>query len=218
MNKTDTQLRLDVLDELKWEPGVDESEIGVAVKGQVVTLTGYVPTYAQKYHAERIAERVTGVRGIAEELKVTVPNDLVRTDTDIARAIIAALDWHVEVPDTVKVKVETGWVTLDGTVEWQFQRVAAEKAARYLTGVKGINNLINVKPKMASAFEVSKSIKAAFQRNAQLDAEKIAVLAQDGKVTLKGTVRSWTEREDAERAAWGAPGVKIVDDQLAVRF
>lgn len=216
--KTDLQLRADVLDELRWEPGIDESEVGVAVKDGVVTLTGSVPNFAQKCAAERVVHRVSGVRVVAEELKVKVPNTFVRSDTDIAKAVATALEWHVEVPETVKAKVENAWVTLEGTTEWQYQRLAAEKAVRYLAGVRGLTNLIAVKPKAASAIDVSKNIKAAFLRNAQLDAEKIAVMAEEGKVTLKGTVRSWAEREDAERAAWGAPGVKTVDDQLAVRF
>lgn len=216
--KSDLQLRADVLDELKWEPGIDESEIGVAVKDRVVTLTGYVPTYAQKFATERLVERVTGVRALAEELKVKLPSNNVRTDTDIARAAVNTLDWHVEVPATVKVKVENGWLTLDGFVEWQYQRAAAENALRYLAGVRGLTNLLTVKPHKVSAIDISRNIKASFARNARYDAERIAVTANEGKVVLTGTVRSWAEREDAERAAWAAPGVQQVDDKLAVRF
>lgn len=214
--KSDMQLHKDIVEELRWDPRVNEAEIAVGVKGGVVTLTGAVETYAQKYAADRVVERVAGVRAIAENLHVRVPGTLVKSDTEIAHSAINALTWDIEVPqDQVKVTVAGGWITLKGEVAWNYQKTAAERAVRYLTGVKGISNLIEVKPK-ASAAEVKTKIEAALKRTAEIDAKAITVEAKDGKVILKGRVRSWTERNDAERAAWAAPGVKEVDDQLSV--
>lgn len=214
--KSDSQLRADILEELKWDPRVNDAEIGVAVKDAVVTLTGFVDSYAQQYAAERAAERVGGVRALAEDLKVKLPGSHERTDTDIAHAAAAALDWDIEVPDGIKTVVRNGWITLEGTVEWQYQKTAAERAVRYLNGVKGMSNLITVKPKRASTFEVGQQIKNALRRNAEIDAGHITVEAVDGKVTLKGKVRSWTERNDAEAAAWAAPGVTQVVDRIEI--
>jgi osmotically-inducible protein OsmY len=214
--KTDLQLHKDVIDELRWDPRVNEPEIGVSAKGGVVTLTGSVETFAQKYAAERAVERVTGVRAVAEELHVRPPTALQRNDTDIAHAAVNAIGWDIEVPaDKITVKVESGWITLKGEVNWNYQRVAAERVVRYLPGVKGLLNLIDVKPSV-SPVEVKSKIEAALKRNAELDAKRITVNTADGKVTLKGNVRSWTERVDAENAAWAAPGVKEVDDRLVV--
>ena len=214
--KSDLQLHKDVIEELRWDPRVNEAEIGVSAKGGVVTLTGSVETYAQKFAAERAVERVTGVRAIAEELHVRPTSTRLYDDTEIAHAAVKALAWNIEVPaDKVTAKVEGGWVTLRGEVHWNFQRLAAERAVRYLGGVKGLLNLIEVKP-VVSAVEVKSKIEAALKRSAELDAKRITVDAADGKVTLKGNVRSWTEREDAENAAWAAPGVKAVEDRLVV--
>jgi len=214
--KTDAQLRQDVLDELKWDPTVREAEIGVAVKGGVVTLSGYVEHYGQKYAAERAVERVSGLRALADSLKVKLPSSLQRSDTDIAHAAVRALDWDIEVPDkAVTAKVDDGWVTLHGTVEWQYQKTSAERAVRYLTGVKGVINQIAIQP-TASPTQVSQRIKDALKRSAEYDAAHLSVQAADGKVTLSGKVRSWAEREDAERAAWAAPGVSEVVDQILV--
>lgn len=214
--KTDLQLHKDVIDELRWDPRVNDAEIGVAVKGGVVTLTGSVETFAQKYAAERVVERVTGVKAVADDLHVRPTGSTARNDTDLAHSAVNALAWNIEVPaDKITVKAEKGWITLKGQVPWNYQRLAAERAVRYLTGVKGILNLIEVKPTV-SATEVKAKIEAALRRNAELDAEQIRVRTTDGKVTLEGSVRSWTERMDAEHAAWAAPGVKEVDDRLVV--
>jgi osmotically-inducible protein OsmY len=214
--KTDSQLHKDIVDEMRWDPRVKEAEIAVSAKDGVVTLTGVVDTYAQKYAAERVVERVSGVRAIADDLQVKIQHSLLRSDTDIAHAAVNALRWDTEVPDEkIAVKVENGWVTLKGETEWNFQKSAAERDVRYLAGVKGVSNLIVVKPKV-SAYEVKSKIEAALKRNAELDAKHITVEALGGKVTLTGSVRSWTERSDAERAAWAAPGVVEVDDRLAI--
>ena len=214
--KSELQLHQDVIEELRWDPRVNQAEIGVSVKGGVVTLTGSVETFAQKYAAERAVQRVAGVRAIAEELHVRPASSIQPDDTQIAHSAVKALSWNIEVPaDKIAVKVEGGWITLKGEVPWNFQRVAAERAVRYLSGVKGLLNLIEVKPAI-SATEVKSKIEAALKRNAELDAKRITVDTSDGKVTLKGNVRSWTERVDAENAAWAAPGVKEVEDRLVV--
>lgn len=214
--KTDSQLQRDVLDELKWDPRVRDAEIGVAVKEGVVTLTGFVDSYAQRTCAERAVERVGGVRVVAEELKVKLPGAFQRNDTDIGHAVANALRWDIEVPDDkIKARIENGWVWLDGEVEWQFQRQAAERAVRYLTGVKGVTNAVRIKAR-ASSYDVSKRIKEALHRTAESDSRKIEVEATGGHVTLTGTVRSFAERQDAERAAWAADGVTAVDDRIVV--
>jgi osmotically-inducible protein OsmY len=214
--KSDLQLHKDVLDELRWDPRVNEAEIGVAAKDGVVTLTGSVPTFAQKYAAEKVVERVTGVRAIADDLHVRPSGTFLRNDTDIAHSAVNALAWDIEVPaEKITTKVESGWITLMGEVDWNYQKTAAERAVRYLGGVRGISNLIEVKPKVTPQ-EVKTKIEAALKRNAELDAKRITVETSGTKVTLKGNVRSWAERTDAERAAWSAPGVKEVDDRLMV--
>lgn len=216
--KSDLQLQKDVQDELRWEPSVREAEIGVAVKDGVITLTGFVPTYAQKFAAEQAAERVTGMRALADDLQVKLAGGTDRNDTEIAHAVVNALRWDIEVPDDkVKARVESGWITLEGTVDWYFQKAAAERAVRYLTGVKGLTDFINVKPKV-SAPEVKAKIEEALKRSAELGAKKIEVETRDGKVILRGTVRTWAERQEAERAAWNAPGVHSVKDELFVSF
>ena len=215
--KTDMQLRKDMQDELKWEPSIREAEIGVAVKDGVVTLSGRVDSFAEKYAAQRAAERVSGVRAIADDLEVKLPGSYQRTDTEIAHAALNAMRWDIQVPDDkIKVKVSDGWVTLEGTVEWRYQKDAAERSVRYLTGVRGVSNLILLKPKSVSTFEVSSKIKDAIRRSAEADAEHITVEANDGHVTLRGKVRSWAERRDAELAAWAAPGVIDVEDKIAI--
>jgi osmotically-inducible protein OsmY len=214
--KTDTQLHRDIVDELKWEPNVNDAEVGVAVKGGVVTLTGKVGSYAQKYAAERVIERVSGVRAIADDLQVRIPGDKARSDTEIAHAVLQALQWDVEVPDDkLTVKVENGFVVLEGKTDWYYEKAAAERAVRYLTGVKGVINRIHVAPK-ASTTEVKSKIESALKRSAELDAKRITVETSGDRVTLRGYVRSWAERKDAENAAWAAPGVKEVDDELVV--
>lgn len=214
--KSDSQLQRDILDELKWTPSINDAEIGVAAKDGVVTLTGNVDSWAQKYSAERVVERISGVRAYADDLKVKLPASAERSDTEIAHAVADALEWNVEVPDSVKAKVVDGWVTLEGTAEWQFEKKSAERSVRYLKGVRGVTNFIAVKPKPASTYEVGQKIKDALRRSAEVDASRISIEAAEGKVTLKGSVRSQAERRDAEYAAWAAPGVTAVDDRLIV--
>jgi len=215
--KSDAQLKKDIQEELRFQPNIRETEIGVAVKEGVVTLTGFVDSYAQKLAAERAAENVSGVRAVAEDLKVKLPFSLQRSDTEIAQAGINALKWNVEVPDTrIKLRVEDGWVTMEGEVDWQFQKSSADECIRHLLGVKGVRNLIAVRQPKASAYEVSQRIQEAFKRSATIDSQKISVEAKDGRVVLKGTVRSWSERQDAEKAAYAAPGVALVDDFITV--
>jgi osmotically-inducible protein OsmY len=217
--KTDLRLQRDVLDELKFEPSIREAEIGIAVKDGVVTLTGFVDSYAEKFSAERTAERVAGVKAVADEIKVKLPGSYQRSDTDIAHAVVNALQWDIQVPDDrIKAAVDGGWIDLEGQVEWQYQKWAAEGAVRNLTGVKGVTNLISVKPKKVSTYEVGLKIKDSLRRHAELDADRITIEAKDGRVTLRGTVSSFAERQDAERAAWQAPGVTKVDDMIAVSF
>lgn len=217
--KTDLQLQRDVLDELKFEPSIRETELGVAVKDGVVTLSGFVDSHAEKFSAERTAERVNGVRAVADEVKVKLPGAYKRSDTEIAHAAVNALRWDIQVPDDhIKATVDDGWIHLDGDVEWQYQKWAAEGAVRNLTGVKGVTNLIRVKPRKVSTYEVSQKIKESLRRHAERDADKITIEAKDGQVTLRGTVSSFAERQDAERAAWQAPGVTTVDDFIAVTY
>lgn len=216
--KTDMQLQKDVIDELKWHPRTRDVEIGVAAKDGVVTLSGVVPTFLLRFEAARLAEQVSGVRAVADEMTVRLPNATVRTDTDIAHAAVSAFRWNIEVPDTrITAKVEDGWVTLHGDVDWQFQKDAAETAVRYLTGVKGLTNLIAVKAALVAPSVVKQQIEAALKRSATVDAGRVNVeTLPNGRVVLRGTMRSWTERSDAERAAWATPGVAIVEDELAV--
>ncbi len=214
--KTDMQLQKDVAEELRWDPRIRWEEIGIGVREGVVTLTGFVPDYSQRRLAVRAVERVAGVRAVAQELQVKLPDMLKRTDTELAHQVANALAWDIEVPDNlVKAKIEDGWVTLEGEVDWQYQRNAAERAVRYLAGVKGVSNLLAIKAH-ASPYDVAERIKAALHRSAEVDSKKIQVAAMNGRVTLTGTVRSWPERADAERAAWSASGVTAVEDRIAV--
>ncbi len=216
--KSDKQLKIDIAEELKWEPRIRDEEIGVEVRDGIVTLMGTVPDYAQRMRAERAVERVSGVRAVAQELTVKVPNTHRHSDTDLARHVANTIEWDTEIPfHSVKAKVEDGWVTLEGEVEWQFQRNAPERAIRYLAGVKGVSNFLKVKAH-ASTYDVAKHISAALSRSGEAEAKAIKVTADGGKVTLTGTVRSWPERADAQRAAWSATGVTEVDDRLAVGF
>lgn len=217
--KTDLQLQRDVLDELKFEPSIREAEIGIAAMAGVVTLTGFVDSYAEKFSAERTAERVGGVKAVADEIKVKLPGAHQRSDTDIAHAVVNALRWDIQVPDDrIKATVDDGWIALDGEVEWQYQKWAAEGAVRNLTGVKGVSNLLTVKPRKASTHEVGQKIKDSMRRHAERDADRITIEAKDGRVTLRGTVSSFAERQDAERAAWQALGVTNVEDMIAVAY
>jgi osmotically-inducible protein OsmY len=210
----DLELKHDVEAELEWDPSVDARQIGVTVKDGIVTLTGEVTSYAQKWNAERAAERVEGVIGIANEIEVKAPGE--RSDADIAQAAVNALKWNVLVPsERVQVKVDNGWVTLRGEVSYEFERRAAERAVRDLPGVRGISNLITIKPRVEPR-DIKSKIEETFRRQAALDANRISVQVNGGEVILRGTVHSWAEREQAERAAWAAPGVTSVKNLLAV--
>ena len=216
MIKSNGQLQKDVIDELRWDASLAGAEVGVAAKEGVVTLTGQVDTFAKKYAAVRAAERVAGVRAIAEEITVVIPGALKRTDTDIAHSILNVFEWDVQVPqEHVKARVENGWVWLEGEVEWQYQARAAERVVRNLAGVAGVTNLLQVKAHV-SVPDVKQRIEKALKRSAEIDSQKIKVEALDGRVILRGNVRSWSERRDAENAAWSAPGVSRVQDDLLV--
>jgi osmotically-inducible protein OsmY len=216
--KNDSDLQRDVFDELKWEPAVHSTDIGVIVKGGVVTLEGVVDSYPEKWAAERAAKRVSGVKALALDLEVKLPGSGKQTDADIAEAAENALKWDVLVPqDRIKVTVQKGFLTLEGEVDWQFQRSAAERAVLNLTGVKGVSNQITVKPSVAPT-DIKERIEAALKRNAILDAQQIKVQADGGKVTLTGTVSSWAEFDEAEDAAWGAPGVCDVKNLITVSY
>jgi osmotically-inducible protein OsmY len=212
--ETDIELREDIEEELEWEPSVDERRIGVSVTDGIVTLTGQVDSYAEKWNAERAVERVEGVKGIANEIEVHLVGQ--HSDTDLAKAAADALEWNSLVPsDRVTVRVENGWVTLRGEVDYDYERRAADRAVRYLEGVRGVSNLITVAPR-AEPKEVKKEIERSFQRMAMLDAKNITVQVDGGEVILRGSVRSWAERHEAEKAAWAAPGTTSVKNYITV--
>ena len=212
--KTDKQLQDDVIAELSWEPSVHAAQIGVEVKEGVVTLAGHVATYAEKWNAETAAQRVSGVKALAVEIDVKLGPLGQRNDGDIASSAANMLAWATTVPDdAVKVRVEGGWVTLSGQVEWQYQKQAAADAVRYLSGVKGISDLISIKPKVKTSV-VKADIEAALKRQAAQDAKDINVRVDGSKVTLTGSIRSFAEREFVTDTAWGAPGVHSVVDEM----
>jgi osmotically-inducible protein OsmY len=216
--KSDKDLERDVRDELTFDPRVDVKAITVSVKGGVVTLSGSAPTYAAKLAAYHDAERVSGVDVVVEHMDVSLPDMHARSDADLAKAVADALRWDVEVPhDKIKTAVRDGWVTLEGTVDWQYQRAAADGAVRYLVGVKGVTNQIAVAvpPSFGRAIDVKQHIKDALTRSAETDAQAITVdTAEGGGVTLHGKIHSWAEREEVMRAAWATPGVRKVQDNL----
>ncbi len=216
--KSDLNLRNDVMAELDWDPVARSTPIGVIVQDGVVTLTGHPASYAQKYAIERAAQRVKGVRALAVEMSVNLPGDLERTDAEIALAAERAFEWNVLVPDNkIRVMVEDGCVTLSGQVEWQYQRQAAEDSVRHLLGVRSLANQVVVRPKFTPA-DVEAKIESALQRQAQREARNIEILANGAEVTLRGTVHSWAERRAAEGAAWSAPGVAHVVNNLLVEL
>jgi osmotically-inducible protein OsmY len=218
MTRTDEQIQRDVLDEMKWDARVQPNEIGVAVRDGVVTLTGRVDSYAKKWVAEQATQRVRGVAAVASELEIELPSSAERDDADIAGAATRALEWDAFVPTgKVEVTVSNGWVTMRGEVEWEFQRRSAERGVRRLSGVRGVTNVIAVHPRaQPSSSGLKQLIETALIRTVETDAEQVAVVVEGSKVVLKGTVRSWMEKQEAERAAWSAPGVTAVDNRLIV--
>jgi len=216
--RTDVQIQADVVAELKYEPRVQANEIGVVVKDGVVALTGWVDSYGKKYAAEEAAHRVRGVKAVANDIEVRLPLSSERTDADLAAAAVRALEWDALINvEKLDVTVSKGWVTLKGDVEWPFQKDDAERVVRRLTGIKGLTNLLTVKPRVTPT-DLKQKIEQALVRTAQDDANRITVEVDGNKVILKGTVRAWAERQEAERAAWAAPGVLSVDNRITVSF
>ncbi|OUM00915.1 BON domain-containing protein [Variovorax sp. JS1663] len=214
--KTDAQLKHEVEQELEWDPAVNASHVGVAVDKGVVTLSGHLETYGEKYLVERAVQRVQGVKALAVELDVKLAPGHKRNDSELAQAAEAALTWHTLVPDErLTVKVEGGWVTLRGDVDWEYQRNAAAQAIRSLTGVLGFTNEIVIKPRVMSS-NVTTRIREALARHAEREADRIEVQVSGATATLKGTVHSWAERAAAQGAAWSAPGVTSVINELKV--
>lgn len=216
--KSDMQLQKEVLAELQWEPSVQAEHIGVTARDGVVTLTGHVMTYQEKYHAEKAARRVAGVRALAEEIDVKLESSGLRNDSDIANSAKNALQWmSTPLGNKVKVTVEKGWITLSGETEWQFQKLAAAVAVRYLMGVKGVSNQIVLQP-LTKIHTAQADIEAALVRRAHTDAGKIQVDIDGSALTLTGNVSSWNERDTAKEAAWATPGVTSVIDKMTLSF
>jgi osmotically-inducible protein OsmY len=214
--KSDKEIKRNVEEELSWDPDIDATDIAVSVSKGVVTLTGFARSYLDKYEAEEAAKRVAGVVGVANDIEVRLPSTDERPDPEIARDAVSAIKSRLPLSaEGIKVVVKSGWVTLEGAVEWHYQRQTAESAVRCLRGVKGVSNLLQLKPKVQPN-EIKKKIEQALRRMAEVDANRIQVETHGGEVVLKGTVRSWVEREEAERAAWAAPGVTKVEDRIAV--
>jgi osmotically-inducible protein OsmY len=214
--RADSEIERDVKEELQWDPDLDATDIAVSVKNGVVTLTGFVKSFTDKYEAETAAKRVAGVNAVANDIEVRMPSVDERPDPEIARDAVQSIKSQLPVSsEHIKVIVKNGWVTLEGEVEWQFQRDTAEKAVRRIKGVKGVSNLILLKPQVHPD-DLKRKIQDAFRRNAELDANRIQVETRGSEVVLKGTVRSWIEREEAERVAWSAPGVTKVEDRIVV--
>jgi osmotically-inducible protein OsmY len=214
--RLDSDIKRDVEDEQRWDPDIDATDIAVAVHNGVAALNGFVRSYAQKIQAERDAKRVAGVVGVANDIEVRLPAIDQRPDPDIVRDAVNAL--KTELPysaDAIKVVAKDGWLTLEGAVEWNYARDRALQAVRRIRGVKGVTNSIDLKPSVAP-FEVRRKIEDALRRSAELDASRITVEANGSEVVLRGTVRSWAERQEAERATWAAPGVTRVDNRIAI--
>ena len=212
----DRDIKQDLENELKWDPDINATDVGVTVKKGVVSLTGYVPFYMQKYEAENAAKRVKGVLGIANDIEVHLPSSHQKTDPELARAAIDAIS--IELPSSherFKVIAKDGWLTLEGDAEWQYQRNQAESATRKLHGVKGVINRVVLKPRVAPV-EIKAKIENAFKRSAEVDAQHISVTADGGEVILAGAVSSWSEKQEAERTAWRAPGVVWVHNHINI--
>jgi osmotically-inducible protein OsmY len=213
---SDKTLRQAVMDELEWEPSIGAQHIGVAVEDGVVTLTGHVASYTERFAAEKAVKRVKGVRAIAEEIEVRFPNDKRTSDDQIARRALDVIAWDSTIPkDKIQIKVQNGFVTLTGEIDWFYQRDDAEAAVRKLTGVKGLSNEIKIKPQVRVT-DVKQRIETALKRNAEVEADAIKVTVQDGRVILDGKVKAWYERDLAERTAWSAPGVISVEDRISI--
>ncbi|HZZ15830.1 MAG TPA: BON domain-containing protein [Candidatus Sulfotelmatobacter sp.] len=214
--RSDSEIKADVEDELRWDRAIDASDIAVAVHDGVVALTGYVRSYMQRTRAERDAKRIAGTLGVANDIEVRLPFINKRPDPEIARNAVEKL--HDALPDSsefIKLTVKAGWLTLEGDVEWDYQRNRAAEAVQAVRGVVGVSDNLKVKPRVASS-DVKRQIEAALKRSAELDAQRISVETSDSKVTLKGSVSSWAERREAERAAWQAPGITTVENQIAI--
>jgi osmotically-inducible protein OsmY len=214
--KTDPQLHQDIMQALNWEPSLNPAHIDVAVRDGVVALAGFVTSLTEKWTTEHVVKSVSGVKAVADDLEVRLPTENERTDSDVARAAMIALEWNTSVAhDRITVTVRNGWVTLDGSVDWPYQKTAAEEAIRPLMGVKGVTNTLVVQPKVATT-DISAKIAEAFERNAALEAQKIWVEATGSKVILRGNLHSWMERAEAERIAASAPGVTEVENHISV--
>jgi osmotically-inducible protein OsmY len=214
--KTDSEIERDVKTELGWNPDLNSTDIAISVKNGVVTLAGFVPRYIDKYEAEKAAKRVAGVLAVANDIEIRLPAIDQRPDPEIARDAVAAIKNQLPFSyEQIKAVVRNGWVTLEGDVEWQHQRQTAERAVRPLKGVKGIINDIKIRPRVEPS-DIKQKIQEAFRRSAEVDANQIIVETSGGEVILKGKVRSWVERDEAERVAWRAPGVTKVEDRIVV--
>ncbi|WFU34387.1 BON domain-containing protein [Bradyrhizobium brasilense] len=214
--RSDREIERDVREELNWDPDLYAEDIAISVKDGVVTLAGFTRSYSDRLEAEHAAKRVAGVHAVANDIEVRLPSIDQRPDPDIARDAIASLKAQLPLShENIKVVVKDGWLTLEGTLEWQYQKTTAENAVRNVKGVKGVTNVISLKPKVEPT-DIQRRIQEAFKRNAEVDANRIAVETRGSEVILKGTVRSWIEREEAERVAWSAPGITRVEDRIVV--